>query len=153
MLEKVSSDTVYSLGLDLIFLTVFSFCFLFCTAFIFLAFATASFLIFSFSFSAASFFAVSYSILFIISKFTSLVIQNDLNTFFLLSSLLSNTGSSINSANDTIPVLKIFIYKACIILNTNFTNFTKNPKTTSSSALSSSPLPWPWRPSPSLSPP
>ena len=102
-----SSDTGYSFGLDFIFLATFLICFLFIAAFTFLCFITASFLIFSFSFWSASFFAFSCSILFIILKFSSEVIQKLWNIFFLIVCFLMNVGTCIKSSKEKLlPILK-----------------------------------------------
>ena len=102
-----SSDTGYSFGLIFIFLATFLICFLFIAAFTFLCFITASFLIFSFSFWSASFFAFSCSILFIILKFSSEVIQKLWNIFFLIVCFLMNVGTCIKSSKEKLlPILK-----------------------------------------------
>ena len=102
-----SSDTGYSFGLDFIFLATFLIHFLFIAAFTFLCFIAASFLIFSFSFWSASFFAFSCSILFIILKFSSEVIQKLWNIFFLNVCFLMNVGTCIKSSKDKLlPILK-----------------------------------------------
>ena len=95
-----SSNTGYSFGLIFIFLATFLICFLFIAAFTFLCFITASFLIFSFSFWSASFFAFSCSILFIILKFSSEVIQKLWNFFFLIVCFLMNVGTCIKSSKE-----------------------------------------------------
>ena len=102
-----SSDTGYSFGLDFIFLATFLICFLFIAAFTFLCFITASFLIFSFSFWSASFFEFSCSILFIILKFSSEVIQKLWNIFFLIVCFLKDVGTCIKSSKEKLlPILK-----------------------------------------------
>ena len=110
-LVKVSSDTVYSLGFDFIVLPTFFFAFLLIAAFSFLAFVTASVFIFSFSFLINSFLAFSVSISFTILKFSSVVIQNDLKTFFLIVIFLVKVGIVIRSSKEKLlPILKNFIY-------------------------------------------
>ena len=102
-----SNDTGYSFGLDFIFLATFLICFLFIAAFTFLCFITASFLIFSFSCWSASSFAFSCSILFIILKFSSEVIQKLWNIFFLIVCFLMNVGTCIKSLKEKLlPILK-----------------------------------------------
>ena len=108
-LVKVSSNTVYSLGFVFIFLPTFFFAFLLIAAFSFLAFITASVFIFSFSFLINSFLAFSVSISFTILKFSSVVIQNDLKTFFLIVIFLVKVGIVIRSSKEKLlPILKNF---------------------------------------------
>ena len=97
-------------------------CFLFIAAFTFLCFITASFLIFSFSFWSASFFAFSCSILFIILKFSSLVIQKLWNIFFLIVCFLMKVGTSIKSSKEKLlPILKnLFIYRSRLCTSSLF---------------------------------
>ena len=113
-----SSDTGYSFGLDFILLATFLICFLFIAAFTFLCFITASFLIFSFSFWSASFFAFSCSILFIILKFSSEVIQKLWNIFFLIVCFLMNVGTCIKSSKEKLlPILKnLFLFFTLFVL-------------------------------------
>ena len=108
---RVSSDTVYSLGFDFIFYQHFSLLFSLIAAFSFLAFVAGSVFIFSFSFLINSFLAFSVSISFTILKFSSVVIQNDLKTFFLIVIFLVKVGIVIRSSKEKLlPILKNFIY-------------------------------------------
>ena len=127
MLEKVSSNTAYSLGLDFIFFTFF-FAFPFFKALVFLSFANAWLIIPSFFFLSSSFFAFSLSILFTIIKFSLVVIQNPLKTFFLMDCFLSNIGNCIKSSKLMfLPVLKKIIYNYLQLLSL-FTNSLTNIK-------------------------
>ena len=79
-------------------------------------------LIFSFSFWSASFFAFSCSILFIILKFSSLVIQKLWNIFFLIVCFLMKVGTSIKSSKEKLlPILKnLFIYRSRLCTSSLF---------------------------------
>ena len=109
MLEKVSSNAVYNLGLD--FISFYHIFFKLLISLLHFSGFCHCCLLNVFLFLTFFFFAVSISILLIILMFSSLVIQKLLKISFLFVSLLVNCGRWIKSAKDTIiTVIKTFIY-------------------------------------------